>query len=174
MGSEATEQHRTNARDLGPVQVAVITISDTRTQETDKSGALIQQLLIDAGNRVEAYQILPDEPDQIRKRVLELCESENIQVILTNGGTGIAPRDGTYEAVSGVLDRTLPGFGEIFRMLSWEEVGAASMLSRATAGLRGKTLIFAMPGSSNAVGLAMEKLIIPELKHLVWELNRPA
>lgn len=172
MSSEATKQHREHAEQLPAVRAAVLTISDTRTADTDKSGALIMAKLKAAGDSVEVYDILPDEPEQIRERILSICKEGRVQAILTNGGTGIAPRDGTFEAVSGLLDRELPGFGEIFRMLSWEEVGAASMLSRAVAGLHGRTLIFSMPGSSNAVNLAMEKLIIPELKHLVWEMNR--
>ncbi len=171
MTSQSTEQHRQQAESLERIGVAVLTISDTRTTETDGSGSLIKELLLEAGIEIVHYDILKDEPDTIRERVLKLSEEKNVDVVLTNGGTGIAPRDGTYEAVSGLLDRTLPGFGEIFRMLSWEEVGAASMLSRAVAGLRGGTLIFCMPGSSNAVGLAMRKLIVPELRHLVLEMR---
>lgn len=172
MSSPSTEQHRAEAEKLPPVSVAILTISDTRNLETDKSGALIRELLEEAGHRVLHHEVLKDEPEQIRARVLELCGAGNVQAILSNGGTGIAPRDGTFEAIDGILERRLPGFGEIFRVLSFEEVGAAAMLSRATAGLRGRVLIFAMPGSSNAVGLAMRKLIVPELSHLAWETQR--
>jgi molybdenum cofactor biosynthesis protein B len=160
----SSNQHRREAEQaLRPIRAAILTISDTRTPETDKSGAMIRSLLVDSGHDIAHYAILPDEPHEIRGRVLELCDSEGVEVILTNGGTGIAPRDGTFEAIDGLLERRLPGFGEIFRMLSWEQVGAASMLSRATAGLRGRTLLFAMPGSTNAVELAMTRLILPEL-----------
>lgn len=170
--SSSTAQHRDEASRLPAVRAAVITISDTRTRDTDKSGALIIQRLESAGHRVIRYEILPDEPDQIRELVASLATSGEIQVVLTNGGTGIAPRDGTFEAISGLLTKELPGFGEIFRMLSWHEVGPAAMLSRAIGGLIGQTLVFSMPGSSNAVALAMDKLIVPELAHLVWEMNR--
>lgn len=172
MPSESTQQHRAEAAKLDPVRVAVLTFSDTRTEAEDKSGALIRELLEANGHEVAHYEVLPDEPFEIRVRLEALADDESIDAILTNGGTGIAPRDGAYEAVDGVLDRHLPGFGEIFRVLSYEEVGAAAMLSRALGGLRGQTLVFAMPGSSNAVGLAMHKLILPELKHLVYEMRR--
>jgi len=172
MTSASTQEHRSKADEHPPARVAVLTISDTRTPDTDKSGALIMEKLRAAGHTVADYAILKDDPDEIRRRVLSLCESGSVDVILTNGGTGIAPRDGTFEAISGLLEKELPGFGELFRMLSWNEVGAASMLSRAVAGLRGRTLIFAMPGSSNAVTVAMDRLIVPELAHLVWEMNR--
>ncbi len=155
-----------------PLRCAVITISDTRTVETDKSGALIQQLLTDAGHQISSYQIVPDEPDQLAEAVHTAITSRNCEVILTSGGTGIARRDATIEAIEPLLDKHLPGFGELFRMLSYEEIGAGAMLSRAIAGISGRTLIFCMPGSSNAVKLAMEKLILPELAHLVWELIR--
>lgn len=172
MASQSTQQHRDEAEKLPPVRVAVLTISDTRSVETDSSGALIQGLLSAAGHEVVEYAILKDEPDAIRERVRHLAGSGNAQAIITNGGTGIAPRDGTFEAVNGLLDKKLPGFGELFRMLSWEEVGAAAMLSRATAGLCGRTLVFCIPGSCNAVGVAMNKLIIPEIAHIVWEVQR--
>lgn len=170
--SESTLAHRREAETHPPVAVAILTISDTRTLESDSSGQLIARLLEEAGHRVVLREVLRDEPAQIRRRVLELCEGGRVRAVLTNGGTGIAPRDGTFEAISSLLDKTLPGFGELFRMLSWEEVGAAAMLSRAVAGLHGRTLVFSMPGSSNAVGLAMRRLIVPELAHLAWEMNR--
>lgn len=171
MASASTQQHRAQAESLREIRVAVITISDTRTPETDRSGALMRELLAEAGFAVAEHAILKDEPDQIRARVAALCDGGGVDVVLTNGGTGIAPRDGTFEAVSSLLDRTMPGFGEIFRMLSFEEVGPAAMLSRATAGLRGRTLVFCTPGSENAVGLAMRRLIVPELRHLVLEMR---
>lgn len=171
MASESTTRHRDEAARMGPVRIAWLTLSDTRTPETDASGALARRLLMEAGCEVVLYEILRDDPGPIRDRVEALALRDDVDAILTSGGTGIAPRDGAYEAVSGLLDRTLPGFGELFRMLSWEEVGPASMLSRAVAGLRGRTLVFAMPGSSNAVQVALSRLILPEIRHLVWEMR---
>ncbi len=152
------------------VRCAVVTVSDTRTRETDRSGALTQSLLHDHGFEVVAYKIVPDEPREIFE-VLDTL-SQTAEAILFNGGTGISKRDNTYEAVSAHLEKYLPGFGEIFRMLSYQEIGAAAMLSRATAGLYRDALVFSTPGSTNAVRLAMEKLILPQLKHLVWEVLR--
>ncbi len=172
MTSESTKEHRQEAEKHPPVRVAVLTVSDTRTLDTDKSGKIIEQLLTDAGHTVVERVVHKDEPDVIREYVKGTASSGAVDAILVNGGTGISPRDGTFEAINGLLEKTLPGFGEIFRMLSWEEVGAASMLSRAVAGIHGTTFVFSMPGSSNAVTLAMEKLICPELAHLVWELKR--
>ncbi len=171
MASESTQQHRQEAKKYPGGNLAVLTISDTRTLETDKSGKIICELMQEAGHQIWIHEVLPDEPDQIRSKVLELCDNDDIDAVLTNGGTGIAKRDGTYEAISGILEKTLPGFGELFRMLSWDEVQAASMLSRAVGGLKGDTLIFCMPGSSNAVKLACNKLLAPELGHLLWEMK---
>lgn len=165
------KEHRELSRDT-PVRCGILTVSDTRTEETDTSGALIRDLLESAGFEVVAYRIVPDEPDEIGEAVDAFCEQS--EAVLISGGTGISRRDTTIEVVSGRLEKTLPGFGEIFRMLSYEEIGAAAMLSRATAGLYRDTLVFSMPGSSNAVRLAMEKLIVPELHHLVWEIVRQA
>jgi len=127
-------------------------------------------MLADAGHSVAVYRIVPDEFDEITETISQLVL--DVEVILLTGGTGITRRDGTFEAVSSMLEKTLPGFGEIFRMLSYDEIGPASMLSRATAGVFENTLIFSMPGSTGAVKLAMEKLIVPELSHLAWELVR--
>ena len=151
--------------------MAVLTVSDTRTPETDKSGARLRQLLADEGHMLAAYEILRDEPQAIGALVASWCASGTIDVVLTNGGTGIGPRDGTFEAIAALIERPLPGFGELFRMLSWSEVGPAAMLSRACAGVRGRTLIFSMPGSTNAVEVAATKLILPELRHLVLEMR---
>jgi len=172
MASKSTEEHREAASEIESVGVSVITVSDTRTTETDKSGQLMQKLLKEAGFNIVQYRITKDEPEQIRELIISFCEDTQCQAVLLNGGTGLSPRDGTFEVVESLIERPMPGFGEIFRMLSWEEVGAASMLSRATAGLRGKVIIFSTPGSSNAVNLAMTKLIIPELRHLVLEINK--
>ncbi len=172
MPSESTQSHRKEAGERPPVRVAVVTLSDTRTAENDESGRIIRELLEAAGQVIVHYCVMKDEPVELARAVHDLVVSGNCDAILTNGGTGIAPRDGTYETISQMIERPLPGFGELFRMLSWDEVGPAAMLSRATAGLIGRTLVFCMPGSRNAVRLAMEKLIVPELPHLVWEMNK--
>lgn len=163
------EEHKTLSRET-PVRCAVITVSDTRTVETDGSGAAMKTFLAEAGHTVAVYRIVPDEPQIISELLDELAGE--VEAILLNGGTGISKRDNTFEAISTKLEKTLPGFGELFRMLSYEEIGAGSMLSRATAGLYRNTLIFSTPGSTNAVNLAMSRLIIPELQHLVWEVIR--
>lgn len=154
------------------VECGVITISDTRTSETDRSGQIIQQLLQAAGHTVLAYTILKDEPNQIVSEISRLCESGNIKAFILNGGTGVAPRDTTYDAIELLLEKTLPGFGELFRWLSYQEIDSRAMASRAIAGVYRERLIFSMPGSSNAVTLAMQKLILPELRHLVTQLQK--
>jgi len=163
-------EHRQAAPDS--VRCAVLTVSDTRTVETDTSGALIRELLGWAGHAVAEYRIVADEPDQIREIVREWAAQPGIDAILSNGGTGIASRDTTYDVISGLLEKRLDGFGELFRMLSYQEIGAAAMLSRATAGVFRNRLVVAMPGSRNAVNLAMTKLIVPELGHLVLEIRK--
>jgi molybdenum cofactor biosynthesis protein B len=168
--AEGTEAHRAAAP--SSVHCAVLTISDTRTPDTDTSGGLIRDTLRLAGHRVADYQIVPDEPDRIRAILDEWIANAEIQSVLSNGGTGIAARDTTYDTISGMLDKRLDGFGELFRMLSFQEIGAAAMLSRAVAGVANGTLVVAMPGSTNAVRLAMTKLIIPEIGHLVYEITK--
>ncbi|MBW4669213.1 MAG: MogA/MoaB family molybdenum cofactor biosynthesis protein [Cyanomargarita calcarea GSE-NOS-MK-12-04C] len=153
------------------VACAVVTVSDTRTTETDKSGQLIQQLLSDRQHIVAAYAILKDEPAQILQMMGTLGKSSNIDAVILNGGTGIAPRDTTYDAIEKLLEKTLPGFGELFRFLSYQEIGSRAIASRAVAGVYQGKLIFSLPGSSNAVTLAMEKLILPELVHLIGQLQ---
>ena len=170
MGHEEHEQ-RARAETTEAIRCGVITISDTRTPETDVSGAAIRAALAAAGHAVLRYQIVKDEPAQIAALVRELAGA-GCQVILTNGGTGIARRDSTFEAIDALIEKRLPGFGELFRMLSYAEIGPAAMLSRATAGTIGGALVFCMPGSTGAVRLAMEKLIVPELPHLIWETVR--
>lgn len=162
-------EHQNLSRDT-PVRCAVITVSDTRTADTDRSGALMKARLAEAGHEVAHYRIVPDEPAQVSALLDELAG--NVEAVLLNGGTGISRRDTTYEAVAAKLEKTLPGFGELFRMLSYQEIGSGAMLSRATAGVYRNTLVFSTPGSTNAVRLAMDKLIIPELPHLVWEVAR--
>jgi molybdopterin adenylyltransferase len=154
------------------VNCAVVTVSDTRTPETDKSGQLIQQLLSDANHTVIAYAIIPDEPAQIKAKIEVLNEKANLDAVIFNGGTGIAPRDNTYDAIEKLLEKTLPGFGEIFRYLSYQEIGSRAIASRAVAGVYQNKLIFSLPGSSNAVRLGMEKLILPELAHLVSQIQK--
>jgi molybdenum cofactor biosynthesis protein B len=153
------------------VRCAVITVSDTRSPETDRSGQLIQQLLQEADHSVADYALVRDEPDQIQKNVRILCQRSDLDTVILNGGTGIAPRDTTYDAIERLLDKTLPGFGELFRWLSYQEIGSRAIASRAIAGVCQGKLIFSLPGSSNAVRLAMEKLILPELMHLVKQLR---
>lgn len=155
-------------------KVAVLTISDTRTMETDESGRIIQDKLIAAGHTVAAYRITPDDPETIRDAIEQFLNDPDIEAVITNGGTGISPRDQTVETVTRLLDKTLDGFGELFRFLSYEEIGSSAMMSRAIGGIaRGKPL-FSLPGSKAAVRLGMEKLILPELPHLLYELRKHA
>jgi molybdopterin adenylyltransferase len=163
--------HRRQAKSTGKISLAIVTVSDTRTPETDESGQLIRSLTEAAEHVIVDYRIVQDEPEQVQ-RALDDFAGGLAQIILFNGGTGISRRDRTYDVISKALEKTLPGFGEIFRMLSYEEVGAAAMLSRATAGVYQGCVVISMPGSPNAVGLAMQKLILPEIQHLAWELTR--
>lgn len=151
----------------------IITVSDTRTPDTDKSGQLISELIQNAGHEVVQYEIIPDEETLIKSAVVSGCKSSEIDVVLLNGGTGIAKRDVTIEAVQSLLEKEIPGFGELFRMLSYQEdIGSSAILSRAIGGVADDTVIFSMPGSAGAVNLAMEKLIIPELGHVVREVKK--
>ena len=171
MDVNSSQAHKVQAKQMGPIALAIVTVSDTRTQETDVNAHFLQAEIAALGHRVLAYQIVPDEPERVTAVLHQLCETE-AQLILFNGGTGIAPRDTTFDALDALLEKRLPGFGELFRMLSWEEVGAAAMLSRATAGVFRNRVIISTPGSPNAVQLAWEKLIAPELAHLAWEVVR--
>lgn len=169
--SPSSEQHKRQAKNLGPVAVAIVTVSDTRTAETDVNARFLRERLEAGGHRVVGYRLIKDEPDQIEGVLNELAASE-AQILLWNGGTGISRRDTTYDVLSRLLEKTLPGFGELFRMFSYAQVGASAMFSRATAGVyRGKVVI-STPGSPAAVSLAWEKLIEPELEHLAWEVVR--
>lgn len=154
------------------VACAVLTISDTRTPETDESGRLARELLEKAGHRVVHAAILPDEPERVSEALAALLMRSDVEAVLVNGGTGISPRDRTHEAVTALLDRRLDGFGELFRALSYAEIGAAAMLSRAAAGTARGRVLFSMPGSPAAVRLALEKLILPELGHAVGEARK--
>ena len=189
--SESSQQHQDHAAKhvrKNPVRCAVLTVSDTRTMENDKGGALIVQHLQIAGHIAAARAIVKDDAAQIRSQIETWLDDSAIHAILTTGGTGIAKRDSTIEVVRDLLTIELEGYGELFRMLSYEQVKAAAMMSRAVGGLvirsvapregansnasNRETFIFAMPGSPNAVELAMNKLIVPQLPHLVWERNR--
>ncbi len=150
----------------------VLTVSDTKTAATDTSGALIRDLLTAAGHRVVDSRIVRDEPADVARIVRDACTRDDVQAVVLTGGTGITSRDSTYEAVEALLDKRLPGFGELFRMLSFEEVGAAAMLSRAQMGLHARRIVVSLPGSPNACRLALEKLVIPELGHLLREASR--
>ncbi|HEX7066497.1 MAG TPA: molybdenum cofactor biosynthesis protein B [Bacillales bacterium] len=151
----------------------VVTVSDTRTEDTDKSGRLIRKWLEESGHEVSDYEIVVDEQEAIREAVVSGCSRKEIDAVLLNGGTGIAKRDVTYEVVEDLLEKEIPGFGELFRMLSYtEDIGSAAILSRAIAGTVFNTVVFSMPGSSGAVKLAMNKLILPELGHIVAELRK--
>jgi len=169
----SVEQHRKEAP--ATVRCMVVTVSDTRTAETDKSGALMRELLLSNGYDVVRYEIVKDEYEQIRQLVQEAAMDPAVEALLLNGGTGIAPRDTTYEAVRDSLDKEMPGFGEIFRYLSFaEDIGTAAILSRAVAGVVGRTAVFSTPGSTGAVKLAMTRIIVPELRHVMREIYKQA
>ena len=163
-------EHRATAPET--VGCFVLTISDTKTPETDTSGVVIRELLGSAGHPVIGSAIARDEPADVQRIVREACADPRVRAVILTGGTGITSRDSTFEAVEALLDKRLTGFGELFRMLSYEEIGAAAMMSRAQAGVvRGRAL-FSLPGSPNACRLALSKLIIPELGHLLREISR--
>jgi molybdopterin adenylyltransferase len=167
----STQEHKQAAP--SQVRCKIITVSDTRSEETDKSGKLMMDLLEAAGHRIVDYVIVKDEAESIRTEVLQGCRNPEVDVVLTNGGTGIAKRDVTIETVQSLFEKEIPGFGEIFRMLSYQEdIGSAAILSRAAAGVINDRAIFSTPGSTGAVRLAMDKLIIPEIGHVVRELTK--
>lgn len=168
----SSEQHHRLAAERGPVPVAIVTVSDTRTPETDTNAAYLRERIEAAGHRVAAYRLIRDEPAQVVAVLEELAGAGEARVLLFNGGTGISRRDTTYDALASRLEKVLPGFGEIFRMLSYEQVGAAAMLSRATAGVYRGVVVVSTPGSPAAVRLAWERLVEPELAHLAWEVAR--
>ena len=165
----AVHEHKNKAHRT--VRCAIITLSDTRDETTDKSGKRIKDLLAEQNQPVTSYQILKDEPDQITAAVRDLLAQPDVDVIITNGGTGIAPRDTTFEAIQGLLEKEIPGFGEMFRMLSYEDIGPAAMLTRATAGVARGKVIISLPGSTGAVELGMTKLVLPELGHMLFLLR---
>jgi molybdenum cofactor biosynthesis protein B len=168
--TQVAAEHRASSPE--DVACAVVTVSDTRTVETDTGGQLVCELLAAAGVRVAARQIVPDEPARIRSLVERFRDDPRIAAVLVTGGTGLSSRDQTFETISEMITKPLPGYGELFRMLSYQEIGPAAMLSRAVGGLVGRTVVLTMPGSPAAVRLAVEKIIAPELRHLVREATR--
>ena len=154
------------------VSCAVLTISDSRTEQDDESGKLIKQRLSDNGHRVMSYSMLKNEADSIKKKIYELLRQEELQVIITSGGTGVSHRDITVETISPILEKKLDGFGELFRFLSYQEISTTSIMSRAIAGVVGGKVIICLPGSPEAAKLAMDKVILPEIGHLVREATR--
>lgn len=168
--SESVHQHREAAPET--VRVAVLTISDTRTTETDTGGDVVEETMRGAGHEVVAREIVRDEAASIRTTLVDLLARSDVDAVVTTGGTGISARDTTYEVVERMVEKRLDGFGELFRMLSYEEIGAAAVLSRALAGAVGTKLVASLPGSRNAVRLGMEKLLVPEVAHIVFELRK--
>ncbi|MFN8224404.1 MAG: molybdenum cofactor biosynthesis protein B [Gaiellales bacterium] len=164
-----TDAHRAAAAGTDVV-IGVLTVSDSRSPDDDVNGDYLKERIAAAGATVGGYAVVRDEPADVRATVERLVET--CRIVIVNGGTGISRRDSTYDALAGMLEKTLPGFGELFRMLSWEQVGSAAMLSRATAGTFRGSVVISTPGSPKAVKLAWEKLIEPELQHLAWELTR--
>jgi molybdopterin adenylyltransferase len=161
-------------RALAPTAVAcfVLTVSDTRTEQTDKSGQAIRSILQEAGHTVTGHTIVPDDPAKVTATIREQLANPSTRAVITTGGTGITSRDGTFEAVDQLFEKRLDGFGELFRALSFEEIGAAAMLSRATAGTVGRAVVFILPGSEAAVRLALSRLIVPELGHIAQQLAK--
>ena len=168
--SESVDKHRESAPET--VRVAILTISDTRTRETDTGGDIAEEILSEAGQEIVARQIVRDEVSGIRANLIDLLANPEVAAVVTTGGTGISGRDTTYEVVDRMIEKKLDGFGEIFRMLSYEEIGAAAIMSRAAAGAVGTKFVASLPGSRNAVRLAVEKLLVPELAHIVFELRK--
>ena len=165
----SVEEHK--AKGKKSINCFVVTVSDTRDEATDTSGQLIKSLLANENHQLAGYRIVKDEPEQIETLLRDALRQKDVEAIIVNGGTGISPRDGTYEVIVKLLDKRLDGFGEIFRFLSYQDIGSAAIMSRAVAGsAQGKVLI-SLPGSKGAVGLAMEKLILPELRHMVSQLQ---
>jgi len=170
--SHTREVHRRAAAGEGAIDIAVVTVSDSRNEETDVNGRYLRERIADAGHHLIGYRIIPDDPAAVLAALHEMAEERRARIILFNGGTGVSRRDTTFDAISTRLEKTLPGFGELFRMLSWREVGSSAMLSRATAGVYRNSVVFSTPGSPAAVRLAWEELIEPEMRHLAWELGR--
>ncbi|MGQ9462867.1 MAG: MogA/MoaB family molybdenum cofactor biosynthesis protein [Candidatus Fervidibacter sp.] len=165
------ETHHKHAETVKSVRCAVLTISDTRTKETDTSGSLIRDLIEAEGHSLKRYQIVPDDVWQVRKAIVDWLTDDEVDVVITTGSTGVSPRDVATEAVEPLLDKKLDGFGELFRALSYNEIGSTAIMSRAFAGVANGKVVFCLPGSPNACQLALQKLILPELRHLVWTVR---
>ncbi|NOU09576.1 MAG: MogA/MoaB family molybdenum cofactor biosynthesis protein [Nitrospira sp.] len=170
MSTPTHHEHKDHAP--SSIGCMVITCSDTRTQETDTSGQLICKLLEAQGHTIVEYHLVKDDPAQIQLWIARGTSNEHVQAVIINGGTGISRRDSTFEAVDEMLEKRLSGFGEIFRYLTYQEIGSPAIMTRATAGIVNDRVLFSIPGSENAVRLAMEKLILAELGHLVKELSK--
>jgi molybdenum cofactor biosynthesis protein B len=168
--SESVHRHRESAPEH--VRLAVLTISDTRTPENDTGGDTIEELMRGAGHEIVERRIVRDDAARIRTEIVNLLARPDADAVITTGGTGISARDTTYEVVDRMIEKKLDGFGEIFRALSYEEIGAAAILSRAVAGTVGAKLVACLPGSRNAVRLAVEKLLVPEISHVIFELRK--
>ncbi len=177
MGNESSREsshvdHEQAASQVGSLGFAVVTLSDTRTEETDKSGQYIREVIESAGHRAARYAIVKDDPAQIRDELTAALADPSVAIVITNGGTGVSLRDSAYETIVECLDKRLDGFGELFRALSYEEIGSAAMLSRAVGGIARGKVVLALPGSTKAVRLGMEKLILPQAAHLYSELHK--
>ena len=170
IGAVSSVDHK--AQGPARVRVFVLTISDTRTEETDTAGRAIGELLTTAGHQVAGQAIEKDEPARVAELVRQQATIDDVDAIITTGGTGITSRDGTFEAIDALLQKRLPGFGELFRMLSYHDIGSSAMMSRACAGTIGRIVVISLPGSEAAVRLAMTKLVIPELGHLVQQARK--
>lgn len=168
--SESVRRHHESAPNH--VRLAVLTISDTRTPQTDTGGDTIEELMREAGHEVVNRTIVGDDAPGIRTNLVDLLARADVDAVVTTGGTGVSARDTTYEVADRMIEKKLDGFGEIFRMLSYEEIGAAAILSRAIAGTVGTKFVACLPGSRNAVRLAVEKLLVPEIAHVVFELRK--
>ena len=170
--ADSSQEHQAFGAKYGPLGFAVITFSDSRNEESDTTGRFIRDAVVQAGHRVARYAIVTDSPSQILEQIEAALADPAVAVIVTNGSTGIAARDNAYDVIAGLLDKRLDGFGELFRMLSWEQVGAAAMLSRAVGGIARGKVVFSLPGSTKAVKLGVEKLILPQAGHLYFELHK--
>jgi molybdenum cofactor biosynthesis protein B len=167
MGAEEHKKHK--VKDIG---FALVTVSDSKTEETDGSGALIKELITAAGHRTVSYSIVKDDSDSIGTAAESALMHRDVQAVIICGGTGVSNRDVTIETIRPLIKKELSGFGELFRVMSMDEIGSAAMMSRATAGVTSGKALFCIPGSTGAVRLALEKLILPECGHMLWEANR--
>ena len=167
----SVEEHKKKAQAIGPIRCAIFTISDARKETEDISGKKMVELISAGGHQVVAYQVIPNDPSRL-KAVLEEQLSGDADLIITSGGTGLSRRDQTIEAIVPLLEKVLPGFGELFRFLSYQQIGSAALMSRALLGLARGKIVVCLPGSPRAVELATERLILPEIQHLLWEARR--